>query len=116
MVREFFAAAGNLHPTAIAPTHVCSWRDALLRRKQKAATVSFKLSLVRAFFGYLKDLGLVERNKLDAQRRQHLHSGGTDAYLFQPLVNYRLLEFAKPLSPRMVWNIMARWGNWGGVE
>lgn len=218
VVREFFAAVGNLHPTAIAPTHVCSWRDTLLRRKQKAATVSFKLSVVRAFFGYLKDLGLVERNpadtkfvpppalpetqagraltpeevrkvlagpdrtqsegardyalllvmfrlglrvaeacalrasdlkwshgrwlikfkvkggrertlplpdevraaikeylKLDAQRRRHLHSDGTDAYLFQPLVNYRTLEFAKPLSTRMVWNIVARWGNWGGV-
>src|SRR5436190_1429304 len=67
VVREFFAAAGNLHPTTIAPTPVCSWRDALLRRKQKAATVSFKLSVVRAFFGYLKDLGLVERNPADAK-------------------------------------------------
>ena len=55
VVREFFAAAGNLHPTAIAPTHVCDWRDALLLRRQKAAAVSFKLSVVRAFFGYLKD-------------------------------------------------------------
>jgi hypothetical protein len=32
VVPEFFAAAGNLHPTTIAPTHVCRWRDALLRR------------------------------------------------------------------------------------
>lgn len=53
--------------------------------------------------------------KLDEQRRQHLHSGGADAYLFQPLVNYRTLEFDKPLSTRMVWNIVARWGQWGGV-
>ena len=35
--------------------------------------------------------------------------------LFQPLVNYRTLEFDKSLSTRMVWNIVARWGKWGGV-
>ena len=48
VVREFFASAGNLHPTAIEPSHVRAWRDALIRRKQKAATVSFKLAVVRA--------------------------------------------------------------------
>jgi integrase len=58
---------------------------------------------------------LKEYLKLDAQRRQHLYSDGLDAYLFQPLVNYRTLEFAKPLLTRMAWNIAARWGNWGGV-
>ena len=53
--------------------------------------------------------------KLDEKRRRHLHSDGADAFIFQPLVNYRTLEFNKPLSTRMVWNIVARWGNWGGV-
>ena len=218
VVREFFAAAGNLHPQAIEPTHVREWRDHLLRRRQKATTVSFKLAVVRAFFAYLKELGLIERNpadtkfvpspqlpeemagraltpeevrkvlagpdrsqpagardhallqamlrlglrvaevcslkasaikwsqgrwivkvkvkggrgrtlplpeevrtaikehiKLDEKRRLHLHSGGTDAFIFQPLVNYRTLEFNKPLSIRMVWNIVVRWGNWGRV-
>ena len=42
-------------------------------------------------------------------------TAGAEAYLFQPLVNYRTLEFDKPLSTRMVWNIVARWGNWSGV-
>lgn len=218
VVREFFAATGNLHPTAINPEHVRQWRDGLTRRQQKAATVSFKLSVVRSFFAYLKALGLVEKNpadaklapppalpedqagraltaeevrkvlagpdrsqaagardyallqamlrlglrvaevcslkasairwshgrwivkvkvkggrertlplpsevrasikeylKLDETRRGHLHSDGQDAFLFQPLVNYRTLEFNKPLSTRMVWNIVARWGSWGGV-
>jgi integrase/recombinase XerD len=218
VVREFFAASDNLHPAAIEPAQVRAWRDALLRKKQKAATVYFKLSVVRAFFTYLKELGLVERNpadtkfvpppalpetmagraltpeevrhvlagpdrsktegardyalllvlfrlglrvaeacalrssnlkwshgrwivkfkvkggrertlplpdevrkaikeylKLDEQRRLNLHSSGAEAYLFQPLVNYRTLEFDKPLSTRMVWNIVARWGKWGGV-
>jgi len=218
VVREFFASAGNLHPTAIEPSHVRVWRDVLTRRKQKAATISFKLAVVRAFFGYLIALGLVEKNpadakfvlppqlpedmagraltpeevrsvlagpdrskpegardyalllvmlrmgmrvsevcslkasdlkwshgrwilkfkvkggrertlpvpdevrtaikeylKLDEKRRRNLHSDGDKAYLFQPLVNYRTLEFAKPLSTRMVGHIVARWGNWGGV-
>lgn len=67
VVREFFTAAGNLHPLAIEPAHVRAWRDTLLRRKQKAATVSFKLSVVRAFFTYLKELGLLERNPADTK-------------------------------------------------
>lgn len=46
--------------------------------------------------------------KLDEKRRLHLHSDGADAFIFQPLVNYRTLEFAKPLSTRIVWNIVAR--------
>jgi integrase len=188
VVREFFTAAGNLHPTAIAPTPVCSWRDALLRNtadtkfvpaptlpetqsgraltpeevqkvlagsdrsKVKGARdyalllVLFRLGLrvAEACALWVSDLkwshgrwlikfkvkGGRERTlplpdevrtaikdylKLDAQRRQHLHSDGTEAYLFQPLVNYRTLEFAKLLSTRMVWNTVARWGNWGGV-
>jgi integrase len=53
--------------------------------------------------------------KLDEKRRRNLHSDGEEAYLFQPLVNYRTLEFSKSLSTRMAGNIVARWGNWGGV-
>ena len=218
VVREFFAFAGNLHPNAIESTQVRAWRDALTRRRQKAATVSFKLTVLRSFFSYLIILGLLEKNpadtklvlppqlpedmagralmseevrkvlagpdrskpegardyalllvmlrmgmrvsevcslkasnikwshgrwilkfkvkggrertlplpddvraaikeylKLDEVRRRNLHSDGEEAYLFQPSVNYRTLEFDKPISTRMVWNIVARWGKWGGV-
>jgi hypothetical protein len=45
--------------------------------------------------------------KLDEKRRRNLHSDGENAYLFQPLVNYRTLEFDKALSPRMMRNIVA---------
>src|SRR5262245_27353608 len=62
VVREFFAAIGNLDPRLVGPAEVGEWRDKLLRKRQKAATISFKLSVVRAFFSYLKALGLVERN------------------------------------------------------
>jgi integrase len=50
--------------------------------------------------------------KLDEPRRRNLHSDGNDAYLFQPITNYRTLEFDKPLSTRMVGNIVARWGDY----
>jgi integrase/recombinase XerD len=53
--------------------------------------------------------------RLDDARRRTLHSGGDDAYLFQPLVNYRSLVFDKPLSPRMIQKIISRWGQFTGV-
>lgn len=53
--------------------------------------------------------------KLDAPRRSLLHSDGDDAYLFQPIVNYRTLVFDKPLSSRMIQKIVARWGVFTGI-
>jgi integrase/recombinase XerD len=53
--------------------------------------------------------------RLDAQRRARLLSDGEEAYLFQPLVNYRTLIFDKPLSTRMVRNIVVRWADYGGI-
>ncbi len=53
--------------------------------------------------------------KLDAVRRRTLHCGGDEAYLFQPLVNYRTLQFDKPLSPRMIQKIVLRWGQFTGI-
>lgn len=40
------------------------------------------------------------------------HSGGDDACLFQPTVNYGTLEFSKPLSQRVVQKIVARWADY----
>jgi site-specific recombinase XerC len=67
VVQEFFASVGNLHPQAIEHTHVRAWRDVLTRRRQKAATVSFKLAVVRSFFGYLIALGTIEKNPADTK-------------------------------------------------
>jgi integrase/recombinase XerD len=53
--------------------------------------------------------------KLDRERRRTLHSGGDEAYLFQPIVNYRTLEFDRPLSTRMVQKIVARWAEFTGI-
>lgn len=53
--------------------------------------------------------------KLDGPRRRTLHSDGDDAFLFQPSINYRTLEFDKPLSPRMVQKIVSRWAEFTGI-
>jgi integrase/recombinase XerD len=53
--------------------------------------------------------------KLDRNRRRNLHSDGSQAYIFQPVVNYRTLEFDKPLSTTQAWKIVRRWGDFTGV-
>ena len=68
VVREFFAAIGNPAPMAVTVANVQGWRDALLRRRrQKAATVAFKLNVLRAFFGYLVAMGMLEKNPADVR-------------------------------------------------
>ncbi len=216
-VADFFQFVGGKHPTDVVPADVQSWRDHLRYSRKRAATVSFKLSVVRSFFEYLKAAGIVVLNpastklvtppelptepagraltskevrhlligpdrekpegardyalmlvmlrlsmrvaevcslrassikwshgrwtlrckikggreevwplpkdvkqaideylKLDAERRNTLHSD-TDAFLFQPHLNYRTLVFDKALSTRMVQNIVAKWGSFTGV-
>jgi integrase len=50
--------------------------------------------------------------RLDGKRREVVHSGGADAHLFQPVTNYRTLEFSKALSTRMVQKIVKRWADY----
>ena len=54
-------------------------------------TLTLPAEVKRAIDDYLR---------LDAGRRRNLHSGGAEAFLFQPHTNYRTLEFTKPLSRR----------------
>jgi integrase/recombinase XerD len=61
-IREFFQAAGMKHPTEIVPNDVLVWRDRLRSQRKSAATVAFKLSVVRSFFEYLKAAGAVPLN------------------------------------------------------
>lgn len=214
-LREFFQSAGMKHPSEVVPQDVLLWRDRLRSQKKGAATVAFKLSVVRSFFEYLKAAGAVHLNPastklvsppelpsetagralsakevryllsgpdrekadgardytlmlvmlrlslrvsevcslrassvkwshgrwtlrckvkggreevwplpkevkevidhylcLDRKRREIAHSGGEDAYLFQPHTNYRTLSFDKPLSTRMVQKIVKRWADY----
>jgi integrase/recombinase XerD len=61
-VREFFQSAGMKHPSEVLPQDVVLWRDELRSQKKSAATVVFKLSVVRSFFEYLKAAGAVPLN------------------------------------------------------
>jgi integrase/recombinase XerD len=61
-LREFFQFAGMKHPSEVVPQDVLLWRDRLRSQKKSAATVAFKLSVVRSFFEYLKAAGAVPLN------------------------------------------------------
>jgi site-specific recombinase XerD len=50
------------HPSEVAPADVVLWQDRLRSQKKSAATVAFKLSVVRSFFEYLKAVGAIQFN------------------------------------------------------
>lgn len=54
--------------------------------------------------------------RLDHDRRKILKTdGGNESWIFQPITNYRTLVFDKPLSTTMVWHIVRKWGDYGGI-
>jgi integrase len=59
---EFFQFVGMKHPEEVVAQDIILWRDWLRSRKKSAATVAFKLSVVRSFFEYLKVAGAVPLN------------------------------------------------------
>lgn len=61
-VTDFFQFVGMKHPSEVVPDDVLRWRDHLRDGRRRAATVAFKLSVVRAFFEYLKAGGIVPLN------------------------------------------------------
>lgn len=217
-VADFFRFVQGKHPSEVTPADVQRWRDSLRSQRKRPATVSFKLSVIRSFFEYLKAAGIVPLNpastklvsppelptepsgralsakevryliagpdrekpegardyalmlvmlrlslrvsevcslrassmkwshgrwtlrckikggreetwplpkdvkevidlylRLDRKRREVSHSDGEEAYLFQPHVNYRTLEFDKGISTRMVQKIVKRWADFAGL-
>jgi integrase/recombinase XerD len=61
-VADFFQFARGKHPTEVVPADVQRWRDHLRSQRKRPATVSFKLSVIRSFFEYLKAAGVVPLN------------------------------------------------------
>src|SRR5215210_6660899 len=61
-VADFFLFIGGKHPTEVVPADVLAWRDHLRHSRKRAATVSFKLSVARSFFEYLKAGGVIPLN------------------------------------------------------
>lgn len=53
--------------------------------------------------------------RLDRDRRRIQKCDGAEAFIFQPLINYRTLEFNKAVSKQMAWNIVRKWGEFGGI-
>lgn len=53
---------------------------------------------------------------LDARRRSLLKTASPDAFIFQPTVNYRTLEFDKPLTRTRVWQIVNGWCKAAGLK
>lgn len=62
VIREFFTFVRLKHEYSITPDDVLLWRDSLMKKGQKASTVSLKLSVVRSFFEYLKAYGYITLN------------------------------------------------------
>ncbi len=61
-MREFFQSASMKHPSEVVPNDVLLWRDRLRSQRKSAATVAFKLSVIRSFFEYLKAAGTIPLN------------------------------------------------------
>jgi integrase/recombinase XerD len=61
-VADFFQFISSKHPTEVVPNDVIRWRDHLRHSRKRAATVSFKLSVIRSFFEYLKAGGVIPLN------------------------------------------------------
>ena len=61
-VADFFRFVHGKHPTNVIAVDVQRWRDHLRSQRKRPATVSFKLSVIRSFFEYLKAAGVVPLN------------------------------------------------------
>ena len=61
-VSDFFQFLGGKHPAEVVPNDVIAWRNHLRAGRNRPATVSFKLSVIRSFFEYLKAGGVVPLN------------------------------------------------------
>ncbi len=61
-IREFFLFHFSKHPVNIQAIDVIRWRDHLIRRGSRPATVTTKLSIIRSFFDYLRAVGIIDKN------------------------------------------------------
>ena len=83
------------------------WTARVKVKGGRERTIPFPKDVKQAIDHYLK---------MDAERRRNLHSDGDDAFIFQPTVNFRTLEFAKPLSARHICQIVNRWACFAGLN
>lgn len=72
----------------------------------RTRTIPLPAEVKRAVDNYLR---------LDRDRRKIHKTDGTEAFIFQPMTNYRTLNFDKAISKQMAWNIVKKWGEFGGI-
>jgi integrase/recombinase XerD len=96
----------NLRASSIVWSHG-RWTARVKVKGGRERTIPFPKDVKQAIDHYLK---------LDALRRRNLHSDGDDAFIFQPLVNFRTLEFDKALSARHICQIVNRWACFAGLN
>ena len=81
-VREFMAFAGLAEPAALpeaAPEQVVAWRDALLGRPLRPATVCRKLTALSSLYGALVAAGAVRRNPVEGIERPDVRTDARPA-------------------------------------
>ena len=96
----------NLRASSIVWSHG-RWTARVKVKGGRERTIPLPKDVKQAIDHYLK---------LDAGRRRHLHSDGDDAFIFQPIVNYRTLEFDRALSARHILQIVNRWADFAGLN
>lgn len=104
--------------TSLRVSEVCSMKISSMKWSHSRWIIKFKVKggrertiplpppVKKAVDNYLR---------LDRDRRKIQKSDGEDSFIFQPLTNYRTLVFDKPLTTAMAWQIVKRWGEYGGI-
>lgn len=104
--------------TGLRAAELCSLKTSSIKWSNGRWTLKFKVKGGREKIIPLpKEVktAIDDHLRLDRDRRQILKTGGTEAWIFQPITNYRTLTFDKPLSTTMVYYIVKRWGEFTGV-
>src|SRR5215475_10357879 len=96
----------NLRASSIVWSHG-RWTAWVKVKRGRERTIPLPKDVKQAIAQYLN---------LDAGRKQNLHSDGDDAFIFQPIVNYRRLEFDKALSAWHICQIVNRWADFAGLN
>ncbi len=81
-VREFMAFAGLDGPERLpeaAPERVAAWRDALLARRLRPATVRRKLTALSSLYGELVAAGAARHNPVEGVERPDMRTGARPA-------------------------------------
>ncbi|MBS1807536.1 MAG: tyrosine-type recombinase/integrase [Acidobacteria bacterium] len=104
---------------ALRVSEVCSLRQNSLRWTRDGWVIELKVKGGRQRLLPLP--GDVKREidrylQLDQRRRVIQHSDNEDSAIFQPVVNYATLVYNKPLTPRQVQRLLAKWASYVGLK